>query len=122
MKARTYNLPEIAFVGGETQDLRFRLFTKTGRSFDADGAMATFSVVYSVNRTGATVLSKQMTVMNDEHGVKNVLAVELLPKETVGLFGKYIYQITIKDSGGDVEIPSQGILTITNNIDKAIIS
>ena len=121
MKAKTYNLPEIAFVGGETQDLRFRLFTKSGRIFDADGATATFSVVYSVNRTGATILSKQMTVMNDEHGIKSVLAVELLPKETVGLFGKYIYQITIKDSGGDVEIPSQGILTITNNIDKTLI-
>ena len=45
----------------------------------------------------------------------------LLPQETVNLYGKYIYQITIQDMSGETEIPSQGILGITNNIDKAII-
>ena len=50
MISKVYNLPEISFVGGETHDLRFHLFTDTGRVFNASGAKATFSIVYSVNR------------------------------------------------------------------------
>lgn len=121
MVGKTYNLPEITFVGGETHDLRFHLFTDSRKVFSATGASATFSVVYSVNRTGKPILSKPMTVLADDNGIESVLAVTLLPSETVDLFGKYIYQITIRDMGGETEIPSQGILGITNNIDKALI-
>ena len=42
----------------------------------------------------------------------------LLPEETVDLFGKFIYQITIQDISGEIEIPDQGILRIANNINK----
>lgn len=45
MQAKVYNLPEISFVGGETHDLLFHLFTETGRVFSASGATATFSIV-----------------------------------------------------------------------------
>lgn len=37
MISKVYNLPEISFVGGETHDLRFHLFTDTGRVFNAYG-------------------------------------------------------------------------------------
>ena len=121
MQAKMYELPEISFVGCETRDLLFHLFTETGRVFNASGAAAIFSVVGSVNRTGAPVLSKPMTVLADDDGIESVLAVTLFPSETVNLYGKYIYQITIKDLSGETEIPSQGILGITNNIDKNII-
>lgn len=47
--------------------------------------------------------------------------VTLSPIETVDLSGKYIYQIIIRDIDGDVEIPKQGILYITNNINKNFI-
>lgn len=43
------------------------------------------------------------------------------PLDTVDLCGKYIYQITIKDINGNIEIPKQGILFITNNINKSFI-
>ncbi len=121
MISKVYNLPEISFVGGETHDLRFHLFTDTGRVFNASGAKATFSIVYSVNRTGAPVLSKAMSVIADDDGIESILAVTLLPKETVDLYGKYIYQITIQYMSGETDIPSQGILGITNNIDKSVI-
>lgn len=121
MQAKVYNLPEITFIGGETHDLRFHLYTDTGKVFGAFGANATFSVVYSVNRTGTPVLSKKMDVIADDNGEYSVLTVTLLPTETVGLYGKYIYQITIQDVSGEIEIPSQGILGITNNIDKQLI-
>jgi len=49
------------------------------------------------------------------------LAVTLDPLDTVDLCGKYIYQITIKDINGNIEIPKQGILFITNNINKSFI-
>lgn len=46
------------------------------------------------------------------------LFVSITPEDTVDLWGKYIYQISIKDANGVVEIPNQGILYITNNIHK----
>lgn len=121
MQAKVYNLPEILFVGGETHDLLFHLFTQTGHVFNAAGVSATFSVVGSVNRTGEPILSKPMDVIADDDGIESILSVTLMPKETVDLFGKYIYQITIQDMSGETEIPSQGVLGITNNIDKKII-
>lgn len=121
MQTKIYNLPEITFVGGETHDLKFKLFTDTGKVFNASGASAIFSIVGSVNRTGAPLLSKQMKIIADDNGIESVLTVTLLPKETVNLFGKYIYQITLIDTSGEVEIPSQGMLRMTNNIDKNVI-
>lgn len=49
----------------------------------------------------------------------NVLRVVLLPEETVDLVGKFIYQITIQDISGEIEIPDQGIIRIANNINKS---
>lgn len=51
--------------------------------------------------------------------VTNVLRVVLLPEETVDLVGKFIYQITIQDISGEIEIPDQGIIRIANNINKS---
>ena len=62
-----------------------------------------------------------MDIIKSEDGdgtVANVLKVVLLPEETVDLFGKFIYQITIQDISGEIEIPDQGILRIANNINK----
>lgn len=71
---------------------------------------------------GTPILTKPMEgAFNDEGTINNVLTVTLEPSETVGLNGKYIYQIQIRDIDGDVEIPKQGILYITNNINKGFI-
>lgn len=121
MQSKVYNLPEISFVGGETRDLLFRLITDSGKIFNASGATAAFSVVGSTNRTGTPLISKKMDIIADDNGIESVLTVTLLPAETVNLFGKYIYQISIRDLSGETEIPSQGILCITNNIDKSFI-
>lgn len=121
MQEKVYKLPEISFVGGETRKLLFRLLTEGGYIFEASGSSATFSVVGSTNRTGAPLISKAMDIRADENGIESVLTVTLLPAETVNLFGKYIYQISIMDKSGEIEIPSQGVLCITNNIDKNFI-
>lgn len=118
-----YTLPTIDFVGGETQDLLFNVyFYKNDQPFSLSGCTSNFSVVSFTNKTGVPILSKQMTsIFNDAGTSDNVLTVTLQPSETVDLCGKYIYQIIIKDINGDAEIPKQGILYITNNINKSFI-
>ena len=119
-----YTLPTIDFVGGETQDLTFNVyFYKNRRPFSLTGCAANFAIVSFTNKTRAPILTKTMEgTFNAEGTINNVLTVTLKPKETVGLCGKYIYQIQIQDIDGDVEIPKQGILYITNNINRGFIT
>ena len=119
-----YTLPTIDFVGGETQDLMFNVyFYIKHRPFSLSGCTANFAIVSFTNKTGSPILAKPMeTTFNKDSTINNVLTVTLEPNETVGLSGKYIYQIQIKDIDGDIEIPKQGILYITNNINKGFIS
>ena len=67
-------------------------------------------------------MNKSMDVLeNGDGSAFNILSVDLTPKETYELSGKYIYQITIRDVNGNVEIPKQGLMYITNNINKSFI-
>ena len=118
-----YELPTITFVGGETRDLAFHIYHYIGkRPYSLSDCDCTFSLVNFTTKGGKPILSKEMTVIYDEtETIDNILTVTLESSESVNLFGKYIYQITIKDRAGEVEIPSQGIMYITNNIDKGII-
>lgn len=119
----TYTLPTIEFVGGQTQDLMFNVFFYNGRlPFALAGCTANFAIVSFTNKMGAPILTKPMeAILNSEGTVNNVLTVTLEPKETVELYGRYIYQIQIQDIDGDIEIPKQGILYVTNNINKRFI-
>lgn len=118
-----YELPTITFVGGETRDLAFHIYHYIGkRPYSLSDCDCTFSLVNFTTKGGKPILSKEMTVIYDEtETIDNILTVTLESSESVNLFGKYIYQITIQDRDGEVEIPSQGIMYITNNIDKGII-
>lgn len=118
-----YTLPTIDFVAGETQDLAFNVyFYKDKKPFSLTGCECNFSIVSFTNKMGTPILTKSMeAIYNDSGTSNNVLTVKLLPNETVELFGKYIYQIIIRDIDGDVEIPNHGILYIINNINKDFI-
>ena len=118
-----YELPTITFVGGETRDLAFHIYHYIGkRPYSLSDCDCTFSLVNFTTKGGKPILSKEMTVIYDDtETFDNILTVTLESSESVNLFGKYIYQITIQDRAGEVEIPSQGIMYITNNIDKGII-
>lgn len=118
-----YTLPTIDFIAGESQDLLFHTYFHTGkRPFDMTGCTANFSIVNFLNRMGSPIVSKVMTISEDPAlDSNNQLLVHLDTNETVELSGKYIYQIIIRDIDGDVEIPKQGILYITNNINKNFI-
>lgn len=118
-----YTLPTIDFVGGETQDLLFHAyFYQNKKPFGLMGSTSNFSIVDFMNKKGTTILSKPMDVLENADGSSfNILYVKLEPLETYELSGKYIYQITIKDVNGNVEIPKQGLMYITNNINKGFI-
>lgn len=115
-----YALPTINFVGGETQDLAFHIyFYKGNKPYSLSMCHANFSIVSLRNKYGDPILSKEMSVrFDDALTTDNVLTVTLDPLDTVELYGKYIYEIQIRDADGDIEIPKQGLLYIINNINK----
>ena len=80
---------------------------------------------YLYNKNGKPLLSKQMEIRPDPNrdgDVNNVVCVTLEADETVNLpAGKYIYQITIRDISGEVEIPNHGLIHIIKNINQAFI-
>lgn len=119
-----YTLPTIDFVGGSSTELIFNVcWGKTNqRPFDMSGCVANFSVVNYMNKTGLPIISKQMDIRQNADATHySVLHVELTPNETLDLFGKYIYQVIIKDSDGSVDVPQQGIMYIHNNINKSFL-
>lgn len=118
-----YTLPAIDFVGGSTQDFVFRCYFHANKKpHSLNFCTVDFSIINFVNKNANPLVSKQMTVGTDpdvDEEAKNVLRVTLDPSDTVDLpAGKYIYQITIRDVSGEVEIPNQGIIHIINNINK----
>jgi len=121
-----YTLPNIDFVAGSTQDFVFHCYFYSGRRpHDLSTCTADFAIIDFVNKYGEPLKHKSMEVGSDwavDGDIKNVLRVTLEPADTVDLpRGKYIYQITIKDINGDVDIPKQGIIHIVNNIHKAFV-
>lgn len=123
MRHDIYSLPEVVFVSGQSNTLRWRLFTVKNVPFNADGCTGNFSVVDYSDKTGDPLISKPLkfVVGDDETGVKNIAVVDLVPKDTLGLAGKYIYQIIIKDIDGEAEIPNQGFLLISHNINESFL-
>ena len=124
-----YTLPAIDFVGGSNQDLAFHVFFFTTKNpYDLANCTANFAIVSFRNKNGETILSKEMAVaagQEDYQGdtYSNILKVSLTSAETVNLSGKYIYQISIREkTTGKTEVPNQGVLYVTNNINKRYIT
>lgn len=121
--SNVYTLPTIDFVGGETQKIVIHTYSPDGEEpYNVSGYSANFSVVSAMNKSGTPVITKAMDVSQAGEGEGNVLSVCLEPSETVSMSGKYIYQITIMDCDGGVEIPKQGIMMVTGNINKKFIT
>lgn len=120
-----YNLPEINFIGGESQTFVFNLYTPLGKPFDANGCTIGFAIINYVNKNGVPILVKEapdVEVQLGESGVPNILIVNLLPEDTVYFQGRYVYQITIVDPYGETEVPGQGIINIVRNIHQSFIT
>ncbi len=111
-----YNLPEISFIGGESEKFAFNLHTITGRDFDATDCEAGFAIINYINKNGEAILKKDATIEEGESGYNSVVVVELEQADTISLHGRYIYQLTLTNAEGKTEIPGQGIIDITRNI------
>ena len=120
MQTNIYTLPEINFVGGETQKLRFYLKNKNGEPFDADGASVDFSICNYSNKVGTSLLHYTPTLLEDDESVVSIVSVTVPMADTANLAGRFIYQLTIK-ADGESEIPNQGIMNITRNINGSFV-
>lgn len=116
-----YNLPPIVFVGGETQKFQFNLIYESGNPFSAQHCKASFALIQYGNRTGKPLVTKKIDITSGTSGVANVGKVELTPADTVGLYGRYVYQISISAPDGTIEIPGQGLIDIIQNIHSEFI-
>lgn len=117
MQTCIYTLPELTFVGGDTQELNFRLKLPDGSPYtDTDHCTANFAICNYSNKTGTPLVSLTPTFIPNDNNIVHILHVVLPSETTLSLYGKYIYQITIMDSVGNSEIPNQGIMNITRNI------
>ena len=124
MLNKMYSLPEICFVGGSSEDLQFFMYTNESnpKPFDLHGGEANFTIVNFINKNSTPLVSKKMEIgLNLEETHRSVLRVSLDPSDTVNLFGKFVYQISIKDVDGNIDIPHQGIINIHNNINKSFV-
>lgn len=121
MKNTIFTLPEDSFVAGQSGNYRFNLYRPSGLPFNAYNCMGNFALLDYSNYSPTPLLSKQIEFDIGKEGLLNVAVIELDPAETSDLDGKYIYQISIKDSKDNTEI-LQGIFYIFNNINKAFIS
>lgn len=122
IQANIYTLPELTFVGGKTQELRFNLKDTKGNPYDVIDGYANFSVCSYSYKIGEPIFSIEPRLVTDESGVTDRLFVTITPDKTIDLYGKYIYQIIIVDFAGKVQIPNQGIMNITRNINMPFIS
>jgi len=117
MYTNFYTLPEISFVGGATQILKFNLKDDTGEAFDLSNCTVDFSISdYSIrNSTAIVTLTPTKS--------SSMITVTIPATDTVGLSGKYIYQISIYDAdGSEFQIPNQGLMHIAGNVNPAFIS
>ncbi len=121
MVNNVYSLPKINFVGGESQSLYFHLYTKDGGVFDANGCEASLSIINFQHSTGDPTFVKNVAILENENGVRNIALVNLLPNDTVNLFGRYVYQLSIRDPDGDIEL-HKGQFDITNNTCKSFVT
>ena len=123
MRSDIYTLPQITFVAGQSQTLRWRLLTQSKYPFNANDCTGNFAVVDYSDKYSDPLISKPLSFVVDDNKneVKNIATVELLPTDTLGFSGKYIYQIIIKDIKGKTEIPNQGILLISHNINESFL-
>ena len=119
-----YPLPNIDFVAGSTQDIDFHCyFWRNKEPFDLRNCTAKFSITNFVNKTSRPVVSKDMEIRigtyDGEEDIENIFHVTLSKNDTINLYGKYIYQVTVHGPEGEIDIPGQGTIYINRNIDKA---
>lgn len=110
-----FALPEISIVGGDHTYLDFEIFEPEGDAVDVSTMSASFAVIDYTNKFGSPQFTLQATVIEGEQGVP-LFRVTLQSALTVNMFGKFIYQLSVRDYKGYMQ-HRQGIVLIHKNID-----
>ena len=97
-----FTLPQEAIIGGETKTIRLE------GDYTAASTYAVFILLNYVSKSETPALTREMTV---ESGA---VSIELAAADTRRLYGKYIYQITVANASGQIDV-KQGILFIYRN-------
>lgn len=114
-----YGLPDITIYAGETDTLYFNLVNEDGKPFDAaDTCLANFAFIEYHNKQNEPIVDRDVAVTYDNANRDNVVIVKLKVEDTLDCFGKYVYQLSLKSTAGDLDISGQGILNIKRNINK----
>lgn len=120
MLNKRYNLPEISFHGGGSEEFYFDLYNKEYEPLETPGlCTVNFDVISYSNMDYTSPIIHKVTnnLIAGEEGVNNRVVVSLNREDTLHLYGKFIYQITIiDDSTGVAEPAGQGIMEIYRNI------
>ena len=120
MILKTDVLPDWEFIGGVTQEYDFTLRAENGYFYDIPGATASLAVAPFVNPKD-TILTKTGSIRTNSAGAHCVVHFLLDKKDTVNLHGKFIYQISVKNTDGTMAPPMRGRMYITENIDKSFV-
>ena len=110
-----FALPEISIVGGDHTYLDFEIFEPEGDVVDVSTMSASFAVIDYTNKFGSPIFTLKASVIEGEQGVP-LFRVTLQSALTVNMFGKFIYQLSVKDYKGYMQ-HRQGIMLIHKNID-----
>ena len=110
-----FALPEISIVGGDHTYLDFEIFEPEGDAVDVSTMSASFAVIDYTNKFGSPQFTLQATVIEGGQGVP-LFRVVLTSPLTVNMFGKFIYQLAVKDYKGYRQ-HAQGIMLVHKNID-----
>lgn len=113
VKFRNYSLPDWYMISGETKARSFVLRKEdTGEAYDASQGEAELLVYDFVNYNAAPIVRKSIPVrlVDGEAGYYECVMV-IDEADTAGEYGKFIYQITYNDNGGDIS-KYRGVLYI----------
>lgn len=72
-----YTLPDMSFVGGESQTFLFNLLTSAGKSFNASDCTVAFAIVNYANKNGTPILIKYADIIMGEEGLMSIASEEL---------------------------------------------
>lgn len=113
-----YGLPDLIIRGGSSQQFTFNLKSyNSDEPFDISGGSVVFSVNDYVNPSDTPILKYAATLISDATGGKTKARVAFIPDDTKDMKGKYVYQLTMKDSDGNIDTSLAGLMVILENID-----
>lgn len=129
MKNPVFDLPTIELVGGSTEDLKWNLWhvppgelDNKNDPFNAKSCKVTFSAVSYSSKSSSPEICRDCDIEIDTRGVMSIATITLAPEETKSLEGKFLYQLTVQDEKGEIEIVRQGVLFIWRNLNKKLFS